>query len=467
VYRTEILLVPSQLLQARPDLLDTAPGVDGALNRHLAQAGWYVESEAPTGSAQIVTRLRVRSRSARPDQGGPGGPNVVSPPDAYHALRLLRQATAGGADAAAVAQISLDHLLFAISTIGGLPITEGHGDGARVPVAVLASPPRRRPLAEVPGGRRPVVVVLDTGIGTHPWLNPTGDPQDHFWVDATPSWHPHWEDLVGPEPEDDGISKPLVGTLDSHAGHGTFIAGLIRQIAPDASMLSLHVMYGDGVIHESDAINALGWLHHRVSTGGPAEFVDVICLSFGYYEETPADETVTSAFAEVLADLGNLGIRVVAAGGNHATERETYPAALTRAGNLPAIPLVSVGALNPNKTTAYFSNQALWITDWEVGNALLSTMPPFNGALEPEYRIPPAPTNGKVRESLDPDNFKGGFAIWSGTSFAAAAFAAKLAQALVTHLEGANDHTSLLTVTPSVAILRANTALTDCRPPQS
>lgn len=467
VYRTEVLLAPSQLLEAQPGLLDSMPGaLDGVLNVHLAQAGWYVESEQPAG-AQIVTRLRVRPRPA--PHGNPGEWHAKSP-DAYQALRLLRQATAGGPDAAAVAQISLDHLLFAISTIDGLPITEGHGNPARLPVAVLTSPPRRRPLAEVPGGRRPVVAVLDTGIGAHSWLDPAGDPQDRFWVDAAAapiSWQPPWEDLVGPGPEGDGISETLVGTLDSHAGHGTFIAGLIRQLAPDASVLSLHIMYSDGVIHESDAINALGWLHERVSHGGAAEFIDVVCLAFGYYEETPADEAVTSAFANVLAALGNRGIRVVAAGGNHATARETFPAALATALDPPEIPLVSIGALNPNKTKAHFSNEAPWITDWEVGTALMSTMPPFDGSLAPEYCIPPATPNGKVRESLDPDNFKGGFAIWSGTSFAAAAFAAKLAQALVTRLEGTSDHTSLRTVTPSAAIQRARETLTSCRPPAS
>jgi hypothetical protein len=280
------------------------------------------------------------------------------------------------------------------------------------------------------------------------------------------NWQPQWEDLVGPEPEVDGISDPLVGTLDSYAGHGTFIAGLIRQIAPDASVLSLHIMYGDGVIHESDAINALGWLNDQVATGVPAKFVDLVCLAFGYYEETPADETVTSAFANVLAALGNRGVRVVAAGGNHATARETFPAALAVAQPLPAIPLVSVGALNPNLTEASFSNSADWITDWEVGTALLSTMPPFNGSLTPGISIPPARENGRWRENLDPDNFRGGFAIWSGTSFAAAAFAARLAQTMVNRLVP-GDHNSLLTVTPTAAIQRARDALAACRPPLS
>jgi len=468
VYRTETLLVPTSLLQEQAGLLDSDTGaLDGILNGYLAPTGWYIDSAPPAVSPahpQLVTKLRLRQLSDLPGHGGAGAAAAGSPPDAYQALRLLRQATAGGSHEAVAAHLSLDHLFFAISAIDGMPITEGHGDRSRVPVAVLASPPRRRPTADVPGGRRPVVAVLDTGIGEHTWLGTSDPANPDFWVDAKElGWTPQWDDSVGPPKEGSGISRPLVGTLDSHAGHGTFIAGLIRQMAPDASVLSLHVMYGDGVIHESDAINALGWLYQRASSGNTADFVDVICLSFGYHEETPADAAVTSAFAQALAALGNLGIRVVAAAGNNASETETYPAALAVAQNQPAVSVVSVGALNPTRTRALYSNEAYWITDWEVGTALISTMPQFDGGMMPDIRISDQ-QNGTIRESQDPDNFKGGFAIWSGTSFAAAAYAGRLAQALITPYEALPSDQSLTDVTPAQARSRAEAALDACRP---
>ena len=46
----------------------------------------------------------------------------------------------------------------------------------------------------------------------------------------------------------------------------------------------------------------------------------------------------------------------------------------------------------------------------------MSTMPAFQGGLQPVARTE---AFGRVREAIDPDDFRGGFAVWSGTSFAA------------------------------------------------
>lgn len=74
---------------------------------------------------------------------------------------------------------------------------------------------------------------------------------------------------------------------------------------------------------------------------------------------------------------------------------------------------------------------------YEVGAALVSTSPPFQGGLQPISRVPGDDlSDGVVRESLDPDCFhaanprEGGFAVWSGTSFAAPRFAGRLARAI-------------------------------------
>jgi hypothetical protein len=71
----------------------------------------------------------------------------------------------------------------------------------------------------------------------------------------------------------------------------------------------------------------------------------------------------------------------------------------------------------------------------------MSTMPPFQGGLQPTARTW---VDGRLRESVDPDDFssgrrpdgepRGGFGVWSGTSFAAPLMAGSLAAALAKNL---------------------------------
>jgi subtilisin family serine protease len=85
-----------------------------------------------------------------------------------------------------------------------------------------------------------------------------------------------------------------------------------------------------------------------------------------------------------------------------------------------SVPIVAVGALNPNGTDALFSNAGPWVRAYAPGAAVMSTLPPFQGGLLPMARTE---TYGRTRESIDPDDYTGRFALWSGTSFAAPVFA--------------------------------------------
>ena len=92
------------------------------------------------------------------------------------------------------------------------------------------------------------------------------------------------------------------------------------------------------------------------------------------------------------------------------------------------LPILSVGALNPNKQTdALFSNAGYWVRSFVEGAAVMSTVPKFQGGLQPIAR---AVAFGRVRENIDPDDFRGGFRVWSGTSFAAPLMAGRLAAEL-------------------------------------
>jgi hypothetical protein len=375
-------------------------------------------------------------------------------PDAWLTLNQLRDLRhSAGSTLSPAASAAIDGLALRRLHFVGLPAKDGHAGSVREAVTVFTQPPARSAPSHVPGGRRPVVAVIDSGVGQHPWFGDSGD--DPFWTDArTDRW------LGGPTPpttdQGSGDLSPMNGNLDSHAGHGTFITGLIRQLAPDARVLSMYAMTGDGVLDETVVLDALDWLLKRVKGAADpahpkaADFVDVLNLSFGYYEQQPADNRYTVRLRQLLGDLGSLGVQVVASAGNRGTTDPVFPAALADQNYTvrPEVPLISVGALNPDGSHAKYSNYGDWVQVWAPGTAVVSTAPPF----DPPF----GPTPGSEPAILDynPDDLVGGFAQWGGTSFAAGTVSGWLARALS---DGAIDG-SLTDVSPSAACARAKQA---------
>ncbi len=391
-------------------------------------------------------------------QLAPAGRAPQAPPDAWHLLQQLL-----ARDAKASADVGLDHLVRACE-IGGVPFWVGHpvwvghpfwgghpfwlghgggspvttyaqpGMGGRSPVAVVAGDPSRH--APRPD-RPPVVAGPDPGLGAHPGYD--GHPGVIRGV--TYAGLP----IGGDEADQgDGAVEGLDGTLAPLAGHGTFIAGLLRQGAPAASILPLGVMDAGGSVSESDLLRALALLllrHVDGQRGGrPDEVIDVLSLSLGYYHETPQD-AITTSFLRVLLDrYGAHGVVVVAAAGNDATTEPLLPAGFAADRDAPdhvghRVPLVSVGALNPpGDTAAFFSNDGSRVSCWRPGAALVSTLPTsFEGAGQEGAET--VPTGFHPRGTIDLDDFTSGFGIWSGTSFAAPVLAAEV----LAHLTGAGD----------------------------
>ena len=101
------------------------------------------------------------------------------------------------------------------------------------------------------------------------------------------------------------------------------------------------------------------------------------------------------------------------------------------------VPIVSVGALNPNGTDALFSNAGPWVRAYAPGAAVMSTLPPRSRAGWSRRRAP-RPTCGCASRST-PTTSRGGFALWSGTSFAAPLFAGRLAARLVDRVDPDDD----------------------------
>ena len=107
------------------------------------------------------------------------------------------------------------------------------------------------------GQRRAAARVAERRARTPFLLGPAADGMDG-WTSAGLR--------DGPTADPGSIrAGPSAGT---HWGHGTFIAGLIRQAAPQAQVLSMRVMDSAGHVDDSAVVNALTWLsrHRR----GPA-----------------------------------------------------------------------------------------------------------------------------------------------------------------------------------------------------
>jgi subtilisin family serine protease len=241
----------------------------------------------------------------------------------------------------------------------------------------------------------------------------------------------------GQAPEVDGVTIDLVNRfLDPMSGHGTFIAGLVRQHCANATLVIVPVMYGDGAADEADIIDALHrlllwhWLglDHRAKHGP----LDAISLSFGYYHETPSAVVNEAGLFKAIRRLQADGVCVVAAAGNGATTLPFWPAAL--AGDYAEdimndrVPVLSVGARNPNDgTVAAFSNTGEWVLTYRCGVSAVSTMPvTFDGSLRGGLSVPKQ-DGSPERGTPDPDDYSSGFGIWSGSSFASPACAGDMA----------------------------------------
>src|SRR5207245_8670781 len=158
---------------------------------------------------------------------------------------------------------------------------------------------------------------------------------------------------------------------------GTFIAGIVRQVVPDAQVLPIRVMHSYDIVYEGDLSGALSLLANRIAlaeTSDSDKMVDVVSLSLGYFSESASDVAATVALRQVIDALLDLGVVVVAAAGNYSTSRRFYPAAFAQR-PVPAgqVPLISVGALNPNGSKAVFSNGGHWVTAWASGAVMVST----------------------------------------------------------------------------------------------
>ena len=128
-----------------------------------------------------------------------------------------------------------------------------------------------------------------------------------------------------------GTAERMIGELDQDSGHGTFIAGLVRQACPDALILDIRLFGNSGVVAESALLRSLQLLALRqaLALNGDTDYqvVDVVSMSLGYYHEQPEDSDFDALLHGPIRVLGKYGAAVVVSAGNDATARPIYPAA--------------------------------------------------------------------------------------------------------------------------------------------
>lgn len=192
------------------------------------------------------------------------------------------------------------------------------------------------------------------------------------------------------------------GYLDPVAGHGTFIAGLVEQLAPGCTIQVDRVLQPLGDVREGDVIKAIERAV-RPPDGGGRRY-DIISMSFGGHLSPLA-----FALRQLVARARQAGCVVVASAGNDGSCVPSFPAAFDN--------VVAVGAIGPDGP-APWSNYGSWVDACAPGVDLVSSFfATFNGALP-------------LVNGVDPDHFQQ-WARWSGTSFAVPFVVAALAREMV------------------------------------
>ncbi len=346
--------------------------------------------------------------------------------------------------------ISLEYL-FAGTDLQGVPTYSPHdirdpNSGSSgltyqlIPVVYHGPQPRRAQLKA--GARRPVVAMIDSGVAPHKWFGLSKTyamPQGGFLRDfpvsqtAIQAQQAHLGRYVPTEILTNGyVDGPMycddvTEQIGPGYGHGTAIAGILHQLAPDADVLVIRALQASNVATHADLVLALWLLVSRVRAaqqpgGTKTDMIDIVTLSMGDYV---ADDKPAMLEAAIKA-LAELGVLVVAAAGNDSTSRPFYPAALCDETKYPCWPgprVLGVGATNPNGSTAWFANGGHNATCEANGAFVVTTFPRIDGPLGPS-RVT------RTRQGVDLDTAPSSFAAVCGTSMAAPHIAGLIAKRL-------------------------------------
>jgi subtilisin family serine protease len=253
---------------------------------------------------------------------------------------------------------TLDHML-SVTPATQCPATEPdseHKDAAPEPGISSSSC----------NGHGVLVAVVDTGL-----------------VEDAPTRHPWMQGVNGKRDRQvrEGVS------IKRYGGHGTFIASIVRAMAPRAEVRVARIFKKAGALYESNIVkvllSVLDWAPDVISlSAGTHTWKDHGLLSFHVFVNGPLREHKATV--------------LVAAAGNDGLDWKFSPAEMKE--------VVGVGALGPpGDTLAWFSNYGDWVKVYAPGQDLVHAF--ARGV----YKYHESRAGQKAKFF--------GMAKWSGTSF--------------------------------------------------
>jgi subtilisin family serine protease len=334
--------------------------------------------------AAVVLALMVSAAAIAGDRGRralvePTSPEQIVAIAQSHGARVLRQLRGTGyfvveaednRDSATLVQgLAADSRVQSAEPSTWVTIPEIRGDQLAFAFDVSADPmgyTNQQAFSQVrlPGahqwatGRGTVVAVLDTGVNVfHPDLAGRCLPGYNALNPALPP-------LDLPDGPDAEVS--IMGIPNAGVGHGTMVAGVISVVAPDTMILPVKVLAADGSGTVEDVVEGILW---AVQAGA-----DVINMSFG----SPGTSEVVE---KAVKAARRAGVVVVASAGNDNNDIPHIPAAYNS--------VISVSSVESDNVKSSYASYGTTVDLVAPGTGIRSTY------------------------------WDGGYASWSGTSFAA------------------------------------------------
>jgi subtilisin family serine protease len=227
-------------------------------------------------------------------------------------------------------------------------------------------------------GRDVAVSVVDTGLlaGASAWAP---------WIEGVlPDTS---ADIEDPDQiKINALEHEIDGFADPYAGHGTFVSGVIRCVAPASTVVVERYLGVSGFARESRIIQQI----HDALGRSP----DIISMSAGCYTRKNVPPLAFQVlWEERLSQLG--GIVLVAAAGNQSGTTPFWPAAFPWC--------VGVGSMTRDgQRRSWFSNHGAWVDVYAPGEDIV------NAYARMKYKTI---VDGDVRDT------SAGIVRWSGTSF--------------------------------------------------